>query len=161
LRSTGTRRVTICSLREPARVRLLLGRGGHVAVEVRALPQVPTGPVEVQIVPLPVDAGDFRLRHKTTDRAFYDAARGDAFEAVFAAPDGRLTEGSFTNVFVERNKVLLTPPLATGLLGGILRNELIDRGRAREAELRADDLKHGFFIGNSLRGLLPAMLAEL
>ncbi len=148
-------------LREPARVRLLLGRGGHVAVEVRALPPVPAGPVEVRVVPLPVDAGDFRLRHKTTDRAFYDAARGDAFEVVFTAPDGRLTEGSFTNVFVERDGVLLTPPLETGLLGGILRNELIATGRAREAELRADDLKHGFFIGNSLRGLLPATLAGL
>ena len=148
-------------LREPARVRLLLGRGGQIAVEVRALPPVPMGPVEVRIVSLPVGADDFRLRHKTTDRAFYDAARGDAFEVVFAAPDRRLTEGSFSNIFVERDKVLLTPPLETGLLGGILRNELIATGSAREAELRADDLKHGFFIGNSLRGLLPATLAGL
>ena len=148
-------------LREPARVRMLLGRGGHVAVEVRALPLVPMGPVEVRIVPLPVDRCDFRLRHKTTDRAFYDAARGDAFEVVFAAPDGRLTEGSFTNIFVKREGMLLTPPLTGGLLGGILRNELIDEGRAREAELRVDDLQHGFFIGNSLRGLLSASLAGL
>jgi para-aminobenzoate synthetase / 4-amino-4-deoxychorismate lyase len=148
-------------LREPARVRLLLGRGGHVAVEVRALPQVPTEPVEVRIVSLPVGADDFRLRHKTTDRAFYDSARDNAFEVVFATSDGRLTEGSFTNVFVERDRVLLTPPLDTGLLGGVLRNELIAEGRACDAELRAGDLKHGFFIGNSLRGLLPATLAAL
>ena len=148
-------------LREPARVRLLLARGGAVAVEVRALPPVPPGPVAVRVVPLPVDRADFRLRHKTTDRAFYDAARGDSFEVVFATPDGRLTEGSFSNVFVERGGILLTPPLDTGLLGGTLRNELIDEGRAREAELRADDLKHGFFIGNSLRGMLPARLTGL
>ena len=147
-------------LREPARVRLLLARCGHVAVEVRALPLVPPGSVAVQIVPLPVEAADFRLRHKTTDRAFYDAARGDAFEVVFVTPDGRMTEGSFTSVFLERDGKLLTPPLDTGLLGGILRNELIDEGRAFEAELRAEDLKHGFFIGNSLRGLLPARLSE-
>jgi para-aminobenzoate synthetase / 4-amino-4-deoxychorismate lyase len=148
-------------LREAARVRLLLARGGHVAVEVRALPPSPAGPVAVRVVPLPVDPADFRLRHKTTDRAFYDAARGDSFEVVFAVSDGRLTEGSFTNVFVERDGVLLTPPAETGLLGGILRNELVEQGRAREAELRVDDLRHGFFIGNSLRGLLPARLAGL
>ena len=147
-------------LRDAARVRLLLARGGHVAVEVRVLPPTPSGPVEVRIVPLPVDPSDFRLRHKTTGRAFYDAARGDAFEVVFATPEGRLTEGSFTNIFVERDGMLLTPPLETGLLGGILRNELIDEGRARDAELRVEDLKHGFFIGNSLRGLLPARLSE-
>jgi para-aminobenzoate synthetase/4-amino-4-deoxychorismate lyase len=62
---------------------------------------------------------------------------------------------------VEREGILLTPALDAGLLGGILRNELIAEGRAREAELRADDLKHGFFIGNSLRGLLPARRAGL
>jgi para-aminobenzoate synthetase / 4-amino-4-deoxychorismate lyase len=148
-------------LREAARVRLLLGKGGHVAVEVQAMPPVPAAPVAVRVVPLPVDPSDFRLRHKTTDRAFYDEARGGRFEVVFTLPDGRLTEGSFTNIFVEREGILLTPALDAGLLGGILRNELIAEGRAREAELRADDLTHGFFIGNSLRGLLPARLAGL
>jgi len=148
-------------LREAARVRLLLGSGGHVAVEVLPMPPMLAGPAVVRVVPLPVDPADFRLRHKTTDRAFYDEARGRSFEVVFALPDGRLTEGSFTNIFVQRGGVLLTPTLDAGLLGGVLRNELIAEGRAREAELRADDLKHGFFIGNSLRGLLPARLAGL
>ncbi len=148
-------------LRAAARLRLLLGRTGHVAVEVRPLPPTPDGPVDVRIAPLPVDATDFRLRHKTTDRAFYDLSRAGAFEVVFTGPNGSLTEGSFTNLFVERDDVLLTPPVETGLLDGILRNELIAQGRAREADLRADDLKHGFFIGNSLRGLLPARLTAL
>jgi para-aminobenzoate synthetase / 4-amino-4-deoxychorismate lyase len=148
-------------LREPARVRLLLGHGGHVAVEVRPMPEVPSGPVDVRIVALPVAPTDFRLFHKTTDRAFYDVPRGDAFEVIYADPHGALTEGSFTNLFVERDGLLLTPPLATGLLGGVLRNELIEAGHAREAELRSGDLQQGFFIGNSLRGLLPARLAAL
>ena len=150
-------------LRQGARVRLLLAPSGKVAVEVRPLPPMPTTPVAVRIVPLPVDDHDFRLRHKTTDRAFYDAPRRDVFEVVFES-SGLVTEGSFTNVFVERDGVLLTPLLAmgsmsAGLLGGVLRNELIDEGQAREAELRVLDLQNGFFIGNSLRGLLPARLA--
>jgi len=104
---------------------------------------------------------DFRLRHKTTDRSFYDLARAGAFEVVLMRPDGTLTEGSFTNIFVARDGVLLTPHTQHGLLNGVLRNELIDNGQAVAAILRVDDLKNGFFIGNSLRGLLPAYLAGL
>src|SRR5690606_19177362 len=86
-------------------------------------------------------------------------ARG-AREAVFVRDDGLVTEGSYTNVFVERDGVLLTPPAALGLLPGILRGELIGQGRAREAELTLDDLANGFFIGNALRGLLRARIME-
>ena len=111
---------------------------------------------------LPVDASDWRLRHKTGDRAFYDDARRAAgcFEVVFVRPDGRVTEGSFTNVFVERDGRLLTPPLADGLLPGVLRAALIAEGRAVEAPLTTEDLSGGFLIGNSLRGLLRARLQD-
>ena len=69
-----------------------------------------------------------------------------------------LTEGSFTNIFVERDGKLLTPPARLGLLPGVLRRHLIDSGRAEEAELRLEDLQGGFFIGNALRGLMPAQV---
>jgi para-aminobenzoate synthetase / 4-amino-4-deoxychorismate lyase len=149
-------------LREPARIRLLASPGGSYAIEARKLVQ-PDQPVEVAIAPLPVSADDFRLRHKMTDRAFYDEARrvAGSFEVLFIDPDGFLTEGSFTNIFVERDGVLLTPPLSRGLLPGILRAELIEQGRAVEADLRPDDLGAGFCIGNSARGLLRARLRQL
>ena len=148
-------------LREPRRVRLLLAPTGAMAIETRPLPELPTGDVSVALAALPVDADDFRLRHKTTDRGFYDAGRKGVFEILFTHPDGFLTEGSFTNIFVADGDMLLTPPLSRGLLGGILRAELIETGKAREADLRADDLAQGFFIGNSVRGLLPAKLVTL
>jgi para-aminobenzoate synthetase / 4-amino-4-deoxychorismate lyase len=143
-----------------ARVRLLAARSGAVAVEVTPLPQAPGLPVTVRVVPLPVAAHDFRLRHKTSDRGFYDRAREEAgtFEVLFVHPDGFLTEGSFTSLFVEREGRLLTPFLSRGLLPGILRERLIEEGRAAEADLRAEDLRDGFLIGNALRGLLPARL---
>ncbi len=146
-----------------SRVRLVLARSGAMTIEAAPIAATPDAPVPVAVVPLPVDASDFRLRHKTTDRAFYDAARRGcgAFEVIFADRHGHLTEGSFTNVFLERGGRLLTPRMATGLLGGILRHELIETGRAHEADLSAIDLESGFFIGNSARGLLPARLATL
>jgi para-aminobenzoate synthetase/4-amino-4-deoxychorismate lyase len=78
---------------------------------------------------------------------------------VFARPDGLLTEGSFTALFVERGDRLVTPPLARGLLPGVLRAALIAEGRAVEGDLTMDDLTGGFFIGNAIRGLIPAVLA--
>ncbi|MFM9851536.1 MAG: aminodeoxychorismate synthase component I [Sphingomonadaceae bacterium] len=143
----------------PRRVRLLLSKSGRIAVEISALPSVPDAPVDVPIVPLTVDAHDFRLRHKTSDRAFYTAARGRWFEVALHDAEGFITEGSFTSIFVKRGGKLLTPPLARGLLPGVLREELIARDMAIEADLRAEDLAGGFFIGNACRGLLAARIA--
>jgi para-aminobenzoate synthetase / 4-amino-4-deoxychorismate lyase len=147
-------------LREPAKVRLLLSRGGAMAIEVRPLPPAPKEPVEVALAPLPVPAEDFRLRHKTSDRAFYDEAReaAGAFEILFTDEAGFLTEGSFTSLFVERKGRLLTPPLSRGLLPGVLRARLIEEGRAEEADLVPADLVHGFHVGNAVRGLIQAVI---
>jgi para-aminobenzoate synthetase/4-amino-4-deoxychorismate lyase len=144
----------------PSRVRLMLARSGALAIEMRPLDPEPEGPVEVAIAPLPVAADDFRLRHKTSDRAFYDAAReaAGAFETLFIDGEGFLTEGSFTSLFVEKGGTLVTPPLSRGLLPGVLRARLIEEKRAREGDLIEADLADGFFIGNAVRGLVRARL---
>jgi para-aminobenzoate synthetase/4-amino-4-deoxychorismate lyase len=144
----------------PSRIRLALGRSGAIAIELSPLPAPPPQPVEVALAPLPVAPEDFRLRHKTSDRAFYDAARAaaDVFEVLFTDPDGFLTEGSFTTLFVERDGTLVTPPLGRGLLPGVLRARLLDEGRAIEGDVRPEDLAGIFLIGNALRGLVRARL---
>jgi para-aminobenzoate synthetase / 4-amino-4-deoxychorismate lyase len=141
-----------------AKLRLLASRSGMLAIELGNLPAAPNVPLRVAVVPLPVDSGDFRLRHKTTDRSFYDKARqaSGADEVLFADKDGFLTEGSISALFVDRGGQLLTPPLARGLLPSVFRRELIDNGRAVEADVTAGDLNGTFFIGNSVRGLVPA-----
>jgi para-aminobenzoate synthetase/4-amino-4-deoxychorismate lyase len=147
-------------LRGPRKVRLMLSRSGALALEVRALPEEPDEAVEVALAPLPVEPEDFRLRHKTSDRRFYDDARRSAgtFEVVFQEADGFLTEGSFTSIFVERGGKLVTPPLERGLLPGILRERLIEEGQAEEGDVRAEDLAGTFYIGNAVRGLIEARL---
>ncbi|QDP20521.1 aminodeoxychorismate synthase component I [Sphingomonas xanthus] len=144
-----------------AMVRLLLSPTGAMAIQVKPIDEPAHTPVPVALRPLPVEPGDFRLRHKTSDRRFYDRARQEdgAYETIFVDPDGRLTEGSRTSIFVERQGTLLTPPLSRGLIPGILRAKLIDEGRAIEAELTPDDLGAGFYVGNIVRGLVPAKLA--
>ncbi|QTH19501.1 aminotransferase class IV [Rhizorhabdus wittichii] len=144
-------------LTNDARVRLMLAPSGALSIEVRTIPERPAEPVDVAIVPLPVAASDPRLRHKTSDRAFLDEARHRAgtFEVLFVTPDGLLTEGSFTSLFVPRDGRLVTPR-GGSLLPGVLRARLLDEGEAIEGDLRPADLNGGFFIGNSLRGLIAA-----
>ena len=76
-----------------------------MAIELRPPPAEPKEPVTVKVAPLPVPAEDFRLAHKTSDRAFYDKAREEsgAFEVLFRDKDGFLTEGTFTSLFVVKS----------------------------------------------------------
>ncbi|TNE27977.1 MAG: aminodeoxychorismate synthase component I [Alphaproteobacteria bacterium] len=151
-------------LEHPAKLRLLLARSGATALEAQQLAGGLPQPVRCVALPMPVDPGDWRLRHKTSDRAFYEGARSaaktfGADEALLVDPQGRVTEASSSNIFVRRDDgVLLTPPLSLGLLPGVLRRSLIEAGQAREAELTLEDLADGFLLGNSVRGLMKAQL---
>jgi para-aminobenzoate synthetase/4-amino-4-deoxychorismate lyase len=148
---------SVCNLKRLSKIRLMVSRHGAQAIEIWPLEDVTEW--RVGVVPLPVDAGDFRLRHKISDRAFYDdarRARPDYDEVVFVGRDGLLTEGSITALFVERDGTLLTPRLQTGLLPSILRRDLLESGKALEADLTIEDLADGFWVGNSVRGLIKA-----
>ncbi|MCJ2178644.1 aminodeoxychorismate synthase component I [Novosphingobium album (ex Hu et al. 2023)] len=148
---------------KPAKLRLVSSRSGAYALELADMPESLPAPAIVGVLRMPVDHGDWRLTHKTSDRGFYEAGlaaakAAGAHEALFLRDDGLVTEGTFTNLFVERGGQLLTPPARLGLLPGVLRRSLIEEGRAVEADLTLDDLADGFFIGNALRGLIPARL---
>ncbi len=153
----------VFELSEPTKVRLLTSKGGASAIETGSMPQAFDGPAPAVALPNPLDPSDWRLSHKTSDRGFYvDALRAakahGGEEALLVREDGLVTEGSFTNVFVERDGMLLTPPASLGLLPGVLREYLIEKGQAREAELTLDDLIDGFQLGNAVRGLFAAKL---
>jgi len=141
-------------------VRLTLGLEGNVAVSSKPLPASKQGSMDVALVERPVAAHDFRILHKTTLRDFHEEAlrQADADEIVYCDAEGFVTEGSYTNVFVESDGALMTPPLSRGLLPGVLRQSLLQSGEAREQDLRVGDLSAGFFLGNTVRGLLRARL---
>lgn len=147
----------------PAKLRLVASRSGAFSLELSAMPDAELHPIACALIRLPIDSGDWRLQHKSSDRWFYEAAlnaarQAGAGEAIFLRDDGLVTEGCFNSLFVERDGMLLTPPAELGLLPGVLRQSLIEAGNAREAQLTADDLKDGFLLGNALRGLRKARL---
>ncbi|TNC75003.1 aminotransferase class IV [Rubellimicrobium roseum] len=145
----------------PARLRLTLDAEGRFEATEGPLP-APVGLWRVRLHPRRLDPDDFWLRHKTTNRALYDEARArlppDVDEWIFANTRGEVCEGTITSLFFDRGEGWRTPPLGCGLLPGILRDEMLERG-AREEVLRVEDLGTvRLAVGNALRGLVPARL---
>lgn len=147
------------------RVRLLLDEDGKITVTTTPQPPQPADAVMRYVVSdTRLSSGDLFLYHKTTRRDLYDrewahfSATLGSDEVVYLNEKGELTEGSRTTIFIERDGILLTPPLASGLLPGVLRQTLIDDGKAREEVLTIDDLNRAkkVYLGNSVRGLVRA-----
>ena len=148
----------------PLRLRLTFQDGQGVRLKTAPLPEA-ASEWRVAISAHRLRAGDPWLQVKTSQRALYDTERAALPDGVeewlFLNEAGALAEGTITNLFVDRNGALMTPPLASGCLPGVLREELLETGRAREAVLTPDDLADGaLYVGNSLRGLIPARLVQ-
>lgn len=147
------------------RVRLTLAHGGRFLIAAAPLPE--NNPSwAVVLADEVLDADDYLLRHKTTARSRYDRAlarlaeRPEIFDAIFFNTRGEVCEGARSTVFVERDGVLLTPPLACGLLPGVKRRQLLESGRAMERVLTRDDLLAAskLYVANALRGLVEVNL---
>ena len=146
----------------PQRLRLRLNPDGRFVLDSDILTAI-DAPVHLGIARMTLNASDPLLRHKTTCRRDYDAAIRCAtghgwFDLLFMNERGELVEGARSNLFVEAGigQPLLTPPLSSGCLPGVLRAELLASGQAVEAVMHADMLAgpHRIFVGNALRGLL-------
>ena len=149
----------------PLRVRLTVDAGGRAEVTAHAFTPLPEGTIwRVAFAAERVPAGDPWRQVKTTERGLYDRARAampDGIdELLFLNDRDEICEGTITNIFVETEAGLLTPPLSSGVLPGILRAELLQTGQAREAILTRADLQSAkqIHVGNALRGLIRAAL---
>ncbi|WP_214471992.1 aminotransferase class IV family protein [Mesorhizobium sp. dw_380] len=150
------------------RTRLALSRRGEASASAQPYESLAADKVWVlRLARTRLDSSNMLLRHKTSLRQLYTHARSEylvtqADEVILANERGEICEGTITNVFADfGDGVLATPRLDCGLLPGVLRAELLDEGRAAEAIYSFDELKSAknLFVGNSLRGLIPARLA--
>ena len=148
------------------RLRMTLGKAGDVDLtsrpfELGAHPEI----CRLAVSAARLDQDDPFLRLKTTRRELYDhsfAARPAGIdEVIFFNAQDELCEGCITNIFVQIDGQKLTPPVCCGLLPGVLRESLLSTKEVREAILTRADLDRAekIWIGNSLRGLMPAALA--
>ncbi len=164
--SIATRlRQAAATLNGPHRLRLTLNQAGELALASASLDPLPASPT-VTLVDAPMPANDPLLRHKTSARHAYDAALQQAmaaghFDALWFNERGELTEGCRSNVFLEIDGELLTPPESSGLLNGVCRRRLLRDGRVKVAILHREDLARArrLYVGNALRGLVEVTLS--
>lgn len=149
------------------RCRLTMDISGGFGVTTGALADNPSV-WRVAVSNTRLAASDIWLQHKTTQRDVYDRARAALPEGVdewlFLNERDEVCEGTITNIFLDMpDGRCLTPPLSSGLLPGILREDLLENNKVSEAVLTMTDLQSAerFWMGNSLRGLIWAELAVL
>jgi len=172
-------RLALDFVASPMRVRLTLAKNGQMELAASPCPAPTaitwptsqTAQSELPRVLFSTQATDLVspwLFHKTTLRKIYDTEREQAlaagfYEVLFVNTKGEVTEGSITNIFIEQQGALLTPPMACGLLPGVFRRYLLEHAplQVREAILTRRDIEQAaaIFVGNSVRGLVQVRLA--
>lgn len=147
------------------KVRLLVSRDGSFEIQVSVLTgQAPH--VAIALSPVVVDSRSPFLCHKTTARNIYEDAQAGmpaGREPLLTNERGEVTEGAIGNIAVLRGGKWVTPPVSCGLLPGVMRAELLDRGEIVEGVILARELIRGETVRhfNSVRGVveLPLELA--
>lgn len=177
-------------LSTPHRVRVTLTFGGEVEVTTSPLPMsrfndTPSAAVQAAdavvasgghlpraaVARQRVDETDPARSHKTTSRDLYYAGRRLAKSAaledvIFLDSRGLVSEGSIASVFVVNREAeelrVATPPLSSGALPGVLREELLDLGLVEERAVTEVELRGAQFVlvGSSVRGLRRVALDE-
>jgi para-aminobenzoate synthetase/4-amino-4-deoxychorismate lyase len=137
------------------KIRLTLGRSGDLECTASPLGSEP-GKVRIDFARQPVDSANPFLYHKTTRRELYEAEatqRPDCADIIFCNERGEVTEGTISNVVVRLAGELVTPPLASGLLPGVFREELLARGKIREQVFGREELAGAeeVYLINSVR----------
>lgn len=129
-------------------------------------------PMRVHVVPWTRNERSAVAGLKTTSYAenvvaLARAHAAGADEALFGNTRGELCEGSFTNVFVERDGEVLTPPLESGCLAGVTRELVLEWARdaafpLRETTLPVDVLGTAAHVAltSSLRGVVPVVAVD-
>jgi len=121
---------------------------------------------QVAVVTETIDESDPARRYKTTDRYLYELGRPYApahglEDVVFFNTRGELVEAAISNVYVGSARDLVTSPLSSGALPGVLREELLERGLVREGVLSEEDLRAAevVLVSSSVRGLRRVRVA--
>ena len=148
--------ITLAGPPHPARLRLTLDAAGQVALESGPLPPA-RAEWRLALSGERLRSDDPWLSVKSSHRPAYDRARAAMPEGIdevlLLNERGEVCEGSITTLFFDRGQGMRTPPLSCGLLPGVLRAEL---AVAEEVLLPGDLPRVKLWIGNALRGLMPA-----
>lgn len=141
------------------KVRLVLAKTGELVVESAPI-QATSDTVSVALAKMRINSEDIFLYHKTTKRDMYTAhdIPDGCFDVLLYNERGEVTEFTFGNVVYEMGGVLYTPPIASGLLAGTYRAEMLAQGDIQERVLLKDELAQvdALYFMNSVRKMKKA-----
>ena len=137
-----------------------------ILIDVAACPAPPETPIVCAIITdYPRIAGCVLENCKRLDYSRSYAARRQAetlgaAEAILTNTDGNITCGATSNIFIEENGVLITPPLTDGVLAGVTRKNLILKRDVIEESISVTRLGNAdkAFLTNSFIGLREVIL---
>ncbi len=149
------------------RLRLTLEVSGQTQLTTAELEPEPDRPWRLCVARERLDPSDPLRYHKTTRRAHYEAAylqaKAAGFdEVLFLNTRDEVCEGSRTNLFVQLDGRLYTPPVSCGLLPGVYRQHVLrTHPDVEERMLTLADLRRAeaLYVCNAVRGWRPAVLA--
>ncbi|HRS06234.1 MAG TPA: aminodeoxychorismate synthase component I [Candidatus Ratteibacteria bacterium] len=147
------------------KIRLLLFQNGSISISFQKIDFLNLEKQKTSISNRKIDPENLFLYHKTTVRDIYEhtykkAIENGYFDIIFENKFGEITEGCITNIFVEKNGILYTPPISCGLLPGILREYLIKKNVAKEKIITKNEIFSAdkIYLGNSVRGLIQVSI---
>jgi branched-chain amino acid aminotransferase len=71
--------------------------------------------------------------------AMSEAKKQGAFDAIMLNSDGNITEATTSNIWIIKDGTLITPPIKSGLLGGITRLSLLEIAKDNDLDFRVDN----------------------
>lgn len=82
-------------------------------------------------------------------------------ECIFLNTKNFVAEGSYTNIFFEKEGIFYTPRIKSGILPGIMREKFIEKLKREGKEIKEGDIEEDFYLEcenvyltNSLMGIL-------
>lgn len=143
-------------------LRILLNRDGEIKTELKRITPAKTS--KIAISPIIQNSKNEFLYYKTTYRPwYYDSFQriknGEIYDEIFFNEKGELTEGARSNIVLQLNGNLYTPPVQCGLLNGVFRQELLKNNKCTEKFLYKKDLEKAekIFCVNSVRGMVEVL----
>lgn len=144
------------------RLRLTVSSSGEPVTTCTEHADVDRGPWRVAFANAPIDDADPFLFNKTTSRHAYEVARRgrpDVDDVLLWNGRREATESTIANLVVEIHGERWTPARECGLLGGTLREELIETGAIRERVITRGEVMRAerLWLINSVRGWIEAI----
>ena len=149
----------VCDVNQDYRLRIGLSKSGEIELSRQILAPLSPSFCKARLCLQEADLNQSFTYFKTTHRPHLSLGEQ---EIIYHNVVGELLETSIGNLVLKINGKLYTPPISLGILPGIYRQHLLERGQVEEKVLTLADLNQAEAVYgcNAVRGLYELLLKE-